>query len=145
MGFEGKDNTDFEDNIREMILAEIGNIKLNQLNDYALANQDTLRTIYGNGILNDENIKEALRNPVTARIWDDYKIISNGFVFENLPHPELIAYALEHDVFSEKELKLIPLEPGDTLQKIIDRYRTEDLFDYLKEKLLNPTLPCYEV
>lgn len=145
MGFDDEDNTRFEENIREYMLKEISDIRLNHLNDYALANQEILKTIYDNDILNDENIKEALIKPVIIRIKSDYEIISNGYSFENLPNPELIAYAFEHDMFSEEELKMIQLDHGDKLQTIINRYRKEDLFDYLKEKLLNPTQPCYEV
>ena len=144
MEFEDTDDTRFEDNIREYMLDEINEIRLNHLNDYALANRDILKTIYENGILDDDNIKKALIKPVITRIWSDYEIISNGFILENLPNPELIAYALKHDMFSKEELKLIPLDHGDTFQTIIDMYRKEDLLGYLKDELLNPKLPCYD-
>lgn len=126
------------------MLDEISKIRLNQLNDYARANQNTLKTIYDKGIIDDKNIKEALITPVTVRIWEDLYLLTKDFVFENLPNPELIAYALEHNMFSEEQLKIIPLDQGDTFQTIIDMYGKEDLLDSLKEKLLNPTQPCYE-
>ncbi|MBW6462419.1 MAG: hypothetical protein K0B07_05215 [DPANN group archaeon] len=142
---EDEGNTEFEDNIRKMMLDEISNIRLTHLREYALDNQDTLKTIYGNGILDDANIENALEKPMLIQLWVNYKMLSTGLVpLENLYKPELIAYALENDMFSEEQLTLIPLNhDGDTLLSIIKMYGQKDLFSSLKDELLNPKPNCY--
>lgn len=127
------------DILEEKTLEQIGNLDSISLKNYAEVNHIVLNVLYKNGILQDDKLKLALEKIVINTAKMDYNIlIKNGNYADHAYSPECFAYAIQKKIFSDKELKKIKFDHGETLESFPKEYSDKNLIGNLKRQLLSP-------
>ena len=132
-----------DDKLKEVTLEDIKQIDILNLDSYARINEEALNILYNKGIIDDSSIEGALEVAVFNQARQDYDMMTakdRAYIIyaDHIGRPGCLAYALNKDKFSEKEIKKIPFDHGynaDTFQK---HYGEENLLSVLREELLNP-------
>jgi len=131
-------------------IEDLKKISILFLDDYARQNQETLTFLYKHGIIDDTSIEGALEEAVFRQARQDYKTITRkGRPYtiwaDHVDRPECLAYALERDKFSRKEIRQIPFDHGENAETFIRNYGIKNLLSILRKELLNPKpLPKFE-
>jgi hypothetical protein len=131
--------------IRQTILEDIKKISILSLDDYANENYEILNFAYSKGIIDDDSIERSLEEPVLERARMDYELLIKNkppdpkMWADSLPLPEFLAYGIEKKYFSNKELKKIPFDHGETPETFSKVYGVEDLLSVLRKRLLKPS------
>lgn len=102
--------------------------------EYARKNSEILN-IYGENVINDSLIEDALKNSVINLVKSEIK---RGFSpTDHFFRPECLAYALENGLLFEEEIKQIDFDQK-TPETFVERYKRKNFLSNLKEELLNP-------
>ena len=96
----------------------------------------------------EEQIKASLEKIAFSQARNDYdcmvkrKNSETPLYPDHVWRPELLAYAIEKDIFTEKELKKIPFDHGENPTSYAVQYQNKNLLETLFQELTNPkTLP----
>jgi hypothetical protein len=144
---------DLTDKLRLSALVDLSQVELSNLSRYARKNKPAITALYEHKILDDSMIDNALRAAVLSQAQTDYDYMTSGKVSRELTYPDHLvensrksfAYALSIGLFSDKELKRIPFDHGDTPESFVRSYLPKDLFSELRQEYLNPKPePIYE-
>jgi hypothetical protein len=132
------------DKLKLVVLEDIKEMRVLFINNYARENGTIIKQLYEQEIINDNSIEEALEKAVFKQARTDYKIMinkSSGPLYMYADHvgrTDCLAYALEHNQFTDKEIKNIPFDHGLNIDTYVQRYGKENLLSILKEDLFNP-------
>jgi hypothetical protein len=131
------------DTIKSAMLEDLRHTSIMMLSMYARQNRDTISFLYDQGILDDNSIEGALEYAVIKQAKKDYNTMtargrSRVIYPDHVGMPECLAYALDHGTFSERELRNIHFDHGDTAATFSQKYVRENLLSRLREELLNP-------
>ncbi|MGV8162569.1 MAG: hypothetical protein ACP5N2_04530 [Candidatus Nanoarchaeia archaeon] len=118
----------------------INEANLDELDNYARENHDVLKALAP--FLNETLIEGAFIVPVLREAKSDYALlIGEDDLKKYADHvlsPSYFAYALETGLFSKENMAAINFDHGQTTKTYIERFRNENLFKQLRERLFNP-------
>ena len=129
--------------VKSAVIKELSEIELYLLPS-TNSDVEILKLLCNNNVINNIDIEQALEKSVLRRAVKDYFFILKGQYSPNwssLDHhivPEYFAYAIEKGLFSEKELKKIQFENGETSEDFVREFGKKNLLSHLRENLLNP-------
>ncbi len=131
------------DAIRTATIEDLKKISILMLHSYSRQNQDALTFLYDHRIIDDSSIEGALEEAVFRQARQDYETMTRkgGYYTlwaDHVGRPECLAYALERNKFSGKEIKKIPFDHGETAETFTQHYGIKNLLSNLREELLNP-------
>ena len=135
-------NASLLERLKTTTLDDIRSIDIDDLNQYALSNHDTMQKLYETKILDDNLIDEGLRTAVVSRARKDFHMLavrgSELFLCaDDLPDRSCLAYAISEGVFTDDERKKIPFDEGG-VRSFLRLYNVKDLIATLRQRLLNP-------
>ncbi len=135
-----EDRSELEEKISELTLNEIGELTLlSSIGSYARRNKKILNFLYKNKIIDDKDLEQVLEKIAIKTAKADYAfLLRSGNYADHSHYPECLAYALEKKIFSEKEIKKIKFDHGETRDSFAKFYSPKNLLNELKEQLLNP-------
>jgi len=132
--------------IAGLLLLELKDIDVHNINSYANYRQEIISILYKTSKISDEKIENVLREAVIKRGRADYlcTTVPKGCLgvlrvrADRLLMPEFLAYNIVNNIFSEEELKRIPLKRKDTVESFVAKYHKDNLLANLRSNLLNP-------
>lgn len=138
------------DKLKTATIEDLRKVNILMLDSYARTNEATIIFLYNQGIIDDSSIESALEEAVFNQARDDYNMMTakgreHTIYADHVGRPDCLAYALNKNKFSKKEIGQIPFDHGYTAETFPKRYDRENLLSILREELLNPKhLPVFE-
>ncbi len=131
------------DNLERTTLEEIKGLDMSYLWHYARKNHEILNLLYENGVIKENNnLDLAFGSMAINTAKKDFSLIIRLGRYSNYADhvyfPECLAYAIQKGAFSRRELKKLKFDHGQNLNSFVKEYYNPNLFNELKEKLLNP-------
>lgn len=127
------------DALRQATIKDLANLNLLCLPFYSARNQQVWTFLRGQGIIDDASIEKALEPAVIAQAKRDYeRVVSRGEYPDHVGRPECLAYAIQHNAFTPRQIRRIPFDHGETPETFCKHYGKEDLLARLREELVNP-------
>jgi len=138
------------DALKTATIEDLRKVSILMLDSYARRNQEALTFLYKHEIIDDSSIEGALEEAVFRQARQDYEDMTrkgrlHTIWADQVGKPECLAYALDKNKFSRKEIEQIPFDLEDTAETFPQSYGRENLLSILREELLNPKpLPAFE-
>ncbi len=131
------------DKLKSATIKDLKQINLLMIDFYARKYKKILNFLYKQKIIDDSLIETALEVAVFNQARRDYDMmIIKGRAYtiyaDHISRPDCFAYALKKGIFSKEEIKKIPFDHGDTVERYIQIYYRENLLSIIREELLNP-------
>ena len=131
------------DKLKTVTIEDLKQINILIIDSYARRNHEILNFLYNQEIIDDSSIEGALEVAVFNQARQDYDMMtakgrSYTIYADHVGRPDCLAYALDKDKFSQKEIKKIHFDHEDTAESFLKRYGHQNLLSILREELLNP-------
>ncbi|MGV8141948.1 MAG: hypothetical protein ACP5NW_05905 [Candidatus Woesearchaeota archaeon] len=120
------------------------------LKNYFDWNRPTIKFLYDNGVLTNKELDSVLENKVVAEVRKYIRMMNTSRCFTNVDekikdhtyaddvfHTELLAYALQKNLLSKRELVGIKFN-GDDPKSFVKQYGRPGLIKTIREVFLNP-------
>lgn len=130
--------------LRKYVLGSLKNVGVLNPENYGRKNHAFFNRLYSRNIIDDSFIEGGLEFSVFKRARRDYNILRKrnyqGYsnFADDVGSTQAFGYALANGLFSDKEIKKIPFERGDSLENFILKYGSRDILSSIKDKILNP-------
>lgn len=139
---------DLKSAVRDAALGEIKRMRLS-IGLYTSARNvdihNLLAYLHKHQIIDDASIEGALEEVVFAEARNDYNFLTRRnnvapykIWADHVGRPECLAYALQKGQFTDREIRKIPFDHGETAQTFTATYGRQNLLATLREELLNP-------
>jgi len=134
---------DLKGRLKGAAVEELRNLEVYMINMRSRWDGEIISFLYDQGIISDSDIDDAMRSAALKQARADYKLmtrkgLSYPIYADHCASPECLAYAIENNEFSDREIRRIPFDHGHTPEVFIREYRVENLPAYLREQLLHP-------
>ena len=133
------------DILKTAVIEDLKRVDINMLNDYARTNKSTLNFLYNQGTIDNFSIEKGLEHAVINQAKRDVRLMVANKIYtlhaDHLWRPDCLAYALDKDKLSKKEIKQINFDHGETAKTFSKGHSTKNLLSYLRKELLNPKYP----
>ncbi|MGM5481022.1 MAG: hypothetical protein ACQESE_01280 [Nanobdellota archaeon] len=131
------------DKLKTATIEELKQVDILMIDSYGRRNKEILNFLYNHGIIDDSSIEGALEVAVFNQARQDYNLMTiKGGAYtiyaDHIGRPDCLAYALDKDTFSKKEIENIPFDHEDTAETYYQKYGEENLLSLIREELLNP-------
>jgi hypothetical protein len=109
------------------------------LRDYFNDNNDSIKLLFDNNIITNEHIDPILEEKVLYEVRTYIIRMDMGiWRADHVYRRDFLAYALDNNVLSPKEIHQIVFDDGQTIPSFILRYGKKDFIHALRNELLNP-------
>jgi len=132
--------------LKNSVIEELKGIRIYDLDRYARQYGEIISFLKEKEIVDNDSIEGSLEIAIIKQARSDFDLMTRkGRHFELYPDhvgkPECLAYALEQEEFTQKEISKIPFDHGETAETFPKKYGKPNLPQVLRNELENPKEP----
>lgn len=129
------------EHLKKTFLESIANKEAYRLEMSARTNKDTIARVMNTGLVSMYDLDTAITQSIEKEAHQSYKAVTErNHHPDHVANPSVLVYAVQHNIFSEKEKELLSrrIDHGLTLNQFCDRYYDENLIETTRKRILEP-------